>query len=110
MLAHSVTAEEPFIKVKVKVKFAQIFIMLFFLQMVLVTIGFFLFDGVQPLDFIGPWVCSGKSSPLSFQIVTWGSYLLFEGCLRFLETVLKISSSASYFWKNKGAYKKYKII
>ena len=26
-------------------------------QMGVVTIGFFLFDGVQPLDFIGPWVC-----------------------------------------------------
>ena len=32
MLAHSVTAEEPCIKVKVKVKFAQIFIICFFFR------------------------------------------------------------------------------
>ena len=32
----------------------------------LVKIGFFLFDGVQPLDFIGPWVCDDNFTPLSF--------------------------------------------
>ena len=27
-----------------------------------VTVGFFLFDGVQALDFVGPWVSSGGGS------------------------------------------------
>ena len=34
-----------------------------------VTFGFFLFDGVQPLDFIGPWVCDDNDGNLIHKIM-----------------------------------------
>ena len=109
MLAHSVTAEEPCIKVKVKVKFAQIFIICFFFRWFLSLSASSSLTESSPLISLDPGFVLKKVPLWAFRLLPGGSYLLFEGCLQFLETVLKISSSASYFWKNKGAYKNYKI-
>ena len=88
----------------------------------LVKIGFFLFDGVQTLDFIGPWVCDNNFTPLSFchvnffikrvcdpymsQIsngkvipLNW-QFVSCQGCFWFVETVLQVSSWALYLWGN----------